>query len=154
MIPKGIKFVMVAGDQELNQNGIFVSEDVRPNEFFKLKIKVKAPTHSRHYSAAFMLIDSQGYYFGEKVLLDVIVEEDTSESVMLAQMMDSSVDMNMLGADMNQPGFSGSLSARSERTSMMIHRNDTKPRFGAQPPPALAPPAPAMAPALAPVGQP
>ena len=43
-IPMGIKFVMVAGDQELNQNGIFVSEDVRPNDFFKLKIKVKAPT--------------------------------------------------------------------------------------------------------------
>ena len=71
---------------------------MRPNEFFKLKIKVKAPARSRHYSAAYMLIDAQGNYFGDKVVLDVIVEEDCSESVILAEMMDN-VDMSMTSHD-------------------------------------------------------
>ena len=41
-----------------------------------------------------MLIDGQGNYFGDKVILDVIVEDECSESVILAEMMDN-VDMNM-----------------------------------------------------------
>ena len=62
-------------------------------------------------------------------MLDVIVEEDCSESVILAEMMDN-VDMSMNMHDSKL----GSLSAREERTSMMIHRQDLKPRFGAQAP--------------------
>ena len=57
-----------------------------------------------------MLIDALGYYFGDKVLLDVIVEADTSEAVLLAEMMDS-VDMSQKFYP-DHPGFNGSLSAR------------------------------------------
>ena len=77
-IPFGVKFVMVAGDEELNKPGIHVTEDVRPNEFFKVHIKIKAPSKSKHYSAGFMLIDHQGNYFGDKVVIDFMVEEDSS----------------------------------------------------------------------------
>lgn len=82
---------------------------MRPNEYFKIKISVKAPAERKHYSAGFMLIDESGNYFGDKVVLDVIVEEDCSESVILAELMDnvdmsmSMDDLNNLGA--NKPGF-------------------------------------------------
>lgn len=119
-IPKGVKFVMVAGDQELNMAGIMVQEDVRPSQFFKVRISVKAPAVSKHYSAGFMLIDQQGNYFGDKVVLDVIVEDDCSESVILAEMMDN-VDMNMsMQQKDHKPDFNA---LRNQRMSMMIHRN-------------------------------
>jgi len=38
-IPMGTKFVMVAGAQELNVPGLFVQAEIKPNEFFKLKLK-------------------------------------------------------------------------------------------------------------------
>ena len=41
-----------------------------------------------------MLIDDQGQYFGDKVVLDIIVEDDCSDAVILAEMMDN-VDMSM-----------------------------------------------------------
>ena len=93
-IPKGTKFVMVAGDQELNASDMAVQDDVRPNEFFKLKIKTKAPQTNKHYSAGYMLLDQQGNYFGDKVVLDIIVEDDCSDAVILAEMMDN-VDMSV-----------------------------------------------------------
>ena len=85
---------MVAGDEQLNVSGIQIQDDVRPNEFFKLKIKTKAPQVNKHYSAGYMLIDEQGQYFGDKVVLDIIVEDDCSDAVILAEMMDN-VDMSV-----------------------------------------------------------
>ena len=41
-----------------------------------------------------MLIDAQGNHFGEKVELDIIVEDDSSDAALLASMMDN-VDMTM-----------------------------------------------------------
>ena len=41
-----------------------------------------------------MLIDAQGNHFGEKVVLDIIVEDDSSDAALLAEMMDN-VDMSM-----------------------------------------------------------
>jgi hypothetical protein len=64
-IPKGTSFVMVAGAQELNIPGLFVQADVKSNEFFKIKLKTKAPMEVNHYSAGYMLIDAQGNYFGD-----------------------------------------------------------------------------------------
>ena len=57
-IPKGTSFVMVTGAQELNIAGLYVQTDVKPNEFFKIKLKTKAPTEVNHYSAGYMLIDA------------------------------------------------------------------------------------------------
>ena len=51
-------------------------------------------------------------------MLDVIVEEDCSESVILAEMMDN-VDMSV---KMHDSRYDNLGSAREERTSMMIHR--------------------------------
>ena len=99
--------------------GIMVQEDVRPNQFFKVRISVKAPAVSKHYSAGFMLIDQQGNYFGDKVVLDVIVEDDCSESVILAEMMDN-VDMNLSMQKDNKQDFNA---MRNQRMSMMIHRS-------------------------------
>lgn len=82
-IPFGIKFVMVAGDEELNQPGIHVKEDVAPGEFFKLYFKMKAPSKNKHYSAGYMLIDHQGNYFGDKVVINFMVESDSSQSIVL-----------------------------------------------------------------------
>ena len=48
---------------------------------------------NKHYSAGYMLIDEAGNYFGDKVVLDIIVEDDCSEAVILAEMMDN-VDMS------------------------------------------------------------
>lgn len=78
---------MIDGDIELNVAGVRVMQDVRPNDFFKLKIKTKAPEESNHYKAAYQLMDNSGNSFGEKVDLDIIVEDDCSESVILAEMM-------------------------------------------------------------------
>lgn len=79
--------VMIDGDIELNVAGVRVMQDVRSNDFFKLKIRTKAPEQSRHYKAAYQLMDNSGNSFGEKVDLDIIVEDDCSESVILAEMM-------------------------------------------------------------------
>lgn len=74
---------------------------------------------SKHYSAGFMLIDQQGNYFGDKVVLDVIVEDDCSESVILAEMMDN-VDMNLSMQQRDtKPDFNA---MRAQRMSMMIHK--------------------------------
>ena len=43
--------MMIKGDQEFNVPGASVQQDVNPNEYFKLKISVKAPSVSKHYSA-------------------------------------------------------------------------------------------------------
>ena len=93
-IPKGVKLLCVAGDNDLNVANMQVDSDVRPGEFFKIKISVKAPIKPRHYSAGYSLFDDKGNFFGDKVVLDIIVEDDCSESVILAEMMDN-VDMNM-----------------------------------------------------------
>ena len=42
-IPAGCMLVMIDGDIELNVAGVRVMQDVRPNDFFKLKVKTKAP---------------------------------------------------------------------------------------------------------------
>ena len=42
-IPKGTKFVMVSGNQELNSSDMAVQDFVRSNESFKVMIKTKAP---------------------------------------------------------------------------------------------------------------
>ena len=97
-------------------SGMFVQDDVRPNEFFKLRIKTKAPRVNKHYSAGYMLLDNEGNYFGDKVVLDVIVEDDCSDAVILAEMMDN-VDMSVR----NEPNFN-KVPLRDERKSMMINR--------------------------------
>ena len=99
--------------------GMSVELDTKSGEFFKLKISVKAPSTSKHYSAGYMLIDALGNYFGDKVVLDVIVEDDCSESVILAEMMDN-VDMSM--SMKNEIDFNQKLNPRDERVSMLIHR--------------------------------
>ena len=120
-ILKGVKFVMVAGDEELNMPGMQLQDNVPINGFFKLRIKTKAPMVNKHYSAGYMLLDGEGNYFGDKVVLDVIVEDDCSESVILAEMMDN-VDMSMRHDDRrDEPDFKG-FNPRDERTSMLIHR--------------------------------
>ena len=95
-----------------------VQDVVRPNDFFKIKIKTKAPQKNKHYSAGYMLIDETGNYFGDKVVLDIIVEDDCSDAVILAEMMDN-VDMSR----QEEVEFTGIMpSPRNERVSMMIHR--------------------------------
>ena len=42
-IPEGTKLVRVSGSEELNMSDMVVLEDVKSNEFFKLKIKTVAP---------------------------------------------------------------------------------------------------------------
>lgn len=103
-----------------------VENDISPGGYFKLKIKAKAPNVNKHYSAGYMLLDSQGNYFGDKVVLDIIVEDDCSESVILAEMMEN-VDMNVRR---DEPNFGMKMNPRDERTSMMIHR--PIPQKGAQ----------------------
>ena len=111
--------MMVAGDNDLNVANMSVEADVRPGEFFKLKISVKAPEQPRHYSAGYSLFDHQGNFFGDKVVLDIIIEDDCSESVILAEMMDN-VDMNMSMSN-NKVDFN-KMVPRNERVSMMIHK--------------------------------
>ena len=89
VIPAGTKFAMIAGDYELNAQGIQVQDDVRPGEFFKLRVSLRAPAKAKHYSAGYILIDDQGNYFGDKVVIDIIVEDECSESVILAELMEN-----------------------------------------------------------------
>ena len=68
-----------------------------------------------------MLLDDQGNYFGDKVVLDVIVEDDCSDAVILAEMMDN-VDMSMTH---DKVDFSD-INHRDNRVSMMHHRPPIK----------------------------
>lgn len=43
--------MMIEGDQEFNVPSDSVPQDVNPNEYFKIKISVNAPSVSKHYSA-------------------------------------------------------------------------------------------------------
>ena len=72
-------------------------------------------------------MDNSGNSFGEKVDLDIIVEDDCSESVILAEMMQGG-DMSM-SMDMNF--MAGKAPARDERVSMMIHRQSFQQKQGA-----------------------
>ena len=74
------------------------------------------------------MIDLAGNTFGDKVDLDIIVEDDCSESVILQELMDGNGDMNMTMDAHLAKGSSRQL--RDERTSMMINRNDYKPSLG------------------------
>ena len=65
-----------------------------------------------------MLLDGQGNYFGDKVVLDIIVEDDCSDAVILAEMMDN-VDMSLQHE--NHVDFN-KLPQRDDRKSMMHHR--------------------------------
>ena len=97
--------------------GLIVSSDVQPNAYFKIMLKTRAPNQTKHYSAGYRLIDQFGNYFGDKVVLDVQVEDDCSESVILQEMMDN-VDMNVSISNDNQ----NPMDMRNARTSMMIHK--------------------------------
>lgn len=77
-----------------------------------------------------MLIDETGNYFGDKVVLDIIVEDDCSEAVILAEMMDN-VDMSR----QEEMEFTGvKPSPRNERVSMMIHRQPQNVALAQHPP--------------------
>ena len=86
--------MMIEGDQEFNVPSDSTPQDINPNEYFKIKISVNAPSVSKHYSAQYQLIDEIGNYFGSKVELDVIVLDECSDSVILQELMDNP-DMSM-----------------------------------------------------------
>ena len=109
---------MVSGDEDLNVSDMAVLEDVKSNEFFKLKIKTVAPQKVGHFSTGFMLIDAQGNHFGDKVVLDIIVEDDSSDAALLASMMDN-VDMSMRHDEIN---FHNVEPSDKTRVSMMHHK--------------------------------
>jgi len=82
-IPKNCRLVRISGDSELSVAGVSLPQDVKANEFFKMKIALQAPAVSKHYSAVYRMVDHQGNFFGDKVHMDVIVEDYCSESVIL-----------------------------------------------------------------------
>ena len=92
-IPVGCKLLWIAGDQELNVSDAATTAEVRPDAFFKIRVNIKAPDQSRHFKAAYQLIDLAGNTFGDKVDLDIIVEDDCSESVILQELMDGGDNM-------------------------------------------------------------
>ena len=65
-----------------------------------------------------MLVDAQGNHFGDKVVLDIIVEDDSSDAAHLASMMDN-VDMNMKHDAID---FHNMQPSDMTRVSMMHHR--------------------------------
>ena len=65
-----------------------------------------------------MLIDAQGNHFGEKVELDIIVEDDSSDAALLASMMDN-VDMSMKHDAID---FQNVQPSEMTRVSMIHHR--------------------------------
>ena len=65
-----------------------------------------------------MLIDNEGNYFGDKVVLDIIVESENDDAVILAEMMDN-VDMSMKHGAID---FNDEEQRDVTRISMMHHK--------------------------------
>ena len=127
-IPAGTKFLSLSGDFELALKNVVLEKDVSPNEYFNVRVSLKAPALSKHYKAVYTLMDDEGTYFGDKVDLDFIVEEDCSESVILQEFMNDSVaDMSVQSLRVLNPS-----EHRSERISMMAQRRpEMQPQMGA-----------------------
>ena len=113
-IPFSAKLVKMSG--QFGPAEIQINKTVQPDGIFQVKIDQYAPQVGQHYKTEYQLHTAEQVAFGERVLLDFIVEAGEEESVMFENLMDSmNVDKPNAQLNFNVDG------PKEERMSMMIN---------------------------------